>query len=109
MITLNRLSVSLLISSLTVFSMTTISSAQEFDWNDDLLQLRNPVASRSTNDNDLPGVRNNPLATRSNLKDCDRTSLGELLSGKLAKPENCNRRRFSSFELKTNNLGGSSR
>ena len=109
MISLNRLAASLLISSLTVLSPATVSFAQEFDWNDDLLQLRNPVLSRSEDDNGLPGVRKNPLTARSSLKNCDRASLGKLLSGELGNSGDCPRRSLSIFELKTDDFGGSSR
>ena len=104
-----RLALMFVMSGLILPPLGAVSSAQEFDWNDDLLFLRDTDVANSSDDRGLPGVRANPLADGPAAENCNGISLSELFNGRLSKSKDCRRRSVGSLDLDTDGFGGSSR
>ena len=80
------------ISAFLMLVFASASFAQEFDWNDPVLQGRQiqPGQSETYAESDLPGVRKNPFADRQKGVDCVEATV----SGQIPSSTDCDQRWF---------------
>ncbi|MEM9279773.1 MAG: hypothetical protein AAGA76_14485 [Pseudomonadota bacterium] len=99
----NRTAISASAALFVALAIPTITSAQEFDWNDDFVQGRKTQSQSSGTfaDNGLPGVRKNPFNSTERKKRCVEATLGELIVGSQQLPGDCIERPLTVFQFPT--------
>lgn len=99
----NKLVILFVIAKFLIVLLPANSFAQEFDWDEDLIQARNPSKPISSSSSGLPGVSNDPYAAREARKFCNQTSLAEAFNEDFPSGK-CPRKSLTIFEIQTDNF-----
>lgn len=104
----NKLAISLLVANSFLLVLPATSSAQDINWQQNIIKVSSSAQSRQFSDNDLPGVSSDPYAAREARKFCTEVSLGEALGDDFLSGK-CPRSPLTVFEIPTDVFLGSSK